>query len=92
MKNIDTVVAVSWQIKSKNCSSCREEKTLKLMLCFPPIHPFAISDGGFGDSSKNRYSRILNRRILVPNKRIGGHFLEFCFRYLICKLNVYLEL
>ena len=30
--------------KNKNCSSCREKKTLKLMVCFPPIHPSAISD------------------------------------------------
>jgi hypothetical protein len=44
--------------KNKNCSSCREKKTLKLMVCFPPIHPSAIFDFGFEDSSKKFLSQI----------------------------------
>ena len=43
--------------KNKNCSSCREKKTLKLMVCFPPIHPSAIFDFGFGNSSKNALAK-----------------------------------
>ena len=57
--------------KNKNCSSCREKKMLKLMVCFPPIHPSAIFDFGFGNSSKN----ALAKAKVIRERSRGGRFL-----------------